>query len=102
MKCSLLFFTCVSQLTSQYRLLSHFLKPWCRDCEPPCFGWPYVFAFLSVAVGLILDTVTRGRREMKLLAYLSQRGLGKCQNTGTHLVSGSSSCKLAITTACIR
>jgi len=29
-------------------------------------------AFLSIASGLILDTVTRGRREMKLLAYLAQ------------------------------
>jgi hypothetical protein len=28
-------------------------------------------AFLSFASGLVLDTVTRGRREMKLLAYLS-------------------------------
>jgi hypothetical protein len=28
-------------------------------------------AFLCMAAGLILDTVTRGRREMKLLAYLS-------------------------------
>lgn len=28
--------------------------------------------FLSIAAGLILDTVTRGRREMKLLAYLQQ------------------------------
>lgn len=34
-------------------------------------------ALLCVAVGLILDTVTRGRREMKLLAYLSQRALGR-------------------------
>src|SRR3954454_3640917 len=32
-----------------------------------------VLAFLSIACGLILDTVTRGRREMKLLAYLAQR-----------------------------
>ena len=32
-----------------------------------------LLAFLSVACGLILDTVTRGRREMKLLAYLAQR-----------------------------
>jgi glycosyltransferase involved in cell wall biosynthesis len=32
-------------------------------------------ASLSIASGLILDTVTRGRREMKLLAYLSQRAL---------------------------
>ena len=29
-----------------------------------------LLAFLSVACGLILDTVTRGRREMKRLAYL--------------------------------
>jgi len=28
--------------------------------------------FLSIAAGLILDTVTRGRREMKLLVYLQQ------------------------------
>jgi hypothetical protein len=27
---------------------------------------------LSFAAGLILDTVSRGRREMKLLAYLQQ------------------------------
>jgi hypothetical protein len=27
---------------------------------------------LSISSGLVLDTVTRGRREMKLLAYLSQ------------------------------
>ena len=32
-----------------------------------------VLAFLSIACGLILDTVTRGRRELKLLAYLAQR-----------------------------
>ena len=31
-----------------------------------------LLAFLSSACGLILGTVTRGRREMKLLAYLSQ------------------------------
>ena len=30
-------------------------------------------ALLCMAVGLVLDTVTRGRREMKLLAYLSHR-----------------------------
>jgi len=30
-------------------------------------------AFLSIGVGLVLDTVTRGRREVKLLAYLAQR-----------------------------
>lgn len=33
-------------------------------------------AFLCMAAGLILDTVTRGRREMKLLAYLSHRAPG--------------------------
>jgi glycosyltransferase involved in cell wall biosynthesis len=32
-----------------------------------------VMAFLSIACGVILDTVTRGRRELKLLAYLAQR-----------------------------
>jgi hypothetical protein len=31
-------------------------------------------ALLCMAVGLFLDTVTRGRRKMKLLAYLSHRG----------------------------
>ncbi len=30
-----------------------------------------LLAFLAIASGLILETVTRGRREMKLLAYLS-------------------------------
>jgi glycosyltransferase involved in cell wall biosynthesis len=32
-----------------------------------------LLAFLLVASGLILDTVTRGRRELKLLSYLAQR-----------------------------
>ncbi len=32
-----------------------------------------VIAILCVAVGVVLDTVTRGRRELKLLAYLAQR-----------------------------
>jgi glycosyltransferase involved in cell wall biosynthesis len=31
-----------------------------------------IVAMLSVSSGLVLDTVTRGRREIKLLAYLSQ------------------------------
>ncbi|WP_426610808.1 glycosyltransferase family 2 protein [Bradyrhizobium sp. McL0616] len=31
-----------------------------------------IMAMLSVSSGLVLDTVTRGRREMKILAYLSQ------------------------------
>jgi glycosyltransferase involved in cell wall biosynthesis len=31
-----------------------------------------ILACLSVACGLVLDTVTRGRREMKVLAYLAQ------------------------------
>ena len=33
--------------------------------------------FLSIAVGLVLDTVTRGRREAKLFAYLSHRAPGE-------------------------
>jgi glycosyltransferase involved in cell wall biosynthesis len=36
-----------------------------------------IVAVLSVSSGLVLDTVTRGRREMKLLAYLSQPAVGK-------------------------
>jgi hypothetical protein len=32
-----------------------------------------IFASLSVMTGLILDTVTRGRQEMKRLAYLGQQ-----------------------------
>lgn len=34
-----------------------------------------IVAMLSASSGLVLDTVTRGRREMKLLAYLSQPAL---------------------------
>ena len=34
-------------------------------------------AFVSIASALILDTVTRGRREVKLLAYLEQRAPGE-------------------------
>ena len=33
--------------------------------------------FLAVVAGLVLDTVTRGRREMKLIAYLGQRAPGE-------------------------
>jgi glycosyltransferase involved in cell wall biosynthesis len=36
-----------------------------------------VVAMLSVSSGLVLDTVTRGRREMKLLAYLAQAPVEK-------------------------
>jgi hypothetical protein len=36
-----------------------------------------LLAFLFVVAGLILDTVTKGRREMKLLAYLAQRAPGQ-------------------------
>jgi len=36
-----------------------------------------LLAFLSGVTGLVLDTVTRGRREMKLLAYLSHRAPGE-------------------------
>ena len=36
-----------------------------------------ILAMLSMSSGLVLDTVTRGRREMKLLAYLSQIPIGR-------------------------
>ena len=36
-----------------------------------------MLAALCFAVGLVLDTVTRGRRETKLLAYLAQRAPGE-------------------------
>jgi hypothetical protein len=36
-----------------------------------------LLAFLSIACGLILDTVTRGRREQKLIAYLALRSPGE-------------------------
>ena len=36
-----------------------------------------LLAFLSIACGLILDTVTRGRREIKLIAYLALRAPGE-------------------------
>ena len=39
-----------------------------------------IIAMLSISSGLVLDTVTRGRREMKLLAYLSQPAVGKRPN----------------------
>ena len=35
-----------------------------------------LLAFLALVAGLVLDTVTRGRRETKLLAYLEQRAPG--------------------------
>ena len=36
-----------------------------------------IIAVLSISSGLVLDTVSRGRREIKLLAYLSQPPVGK-------------------------
>jgi glycosyltransferase involved in cell wall biosynthesis len=39
-------------------------------------------AFLSIACGLILDTVTRGRREVKLIAYLALRAPGEDRRRG--------------------
>jgi glycosyltransferase involved in cell wall biosynthesis len=36
-----------------------------------------IVAVLLISAGLVLDTVTRGRREMKLLAYLSQPPVSK-------------------------
>jgi hypothetical protein len=39
-----------------------------------------LLAFLLGIAGLILDTVTKGRRELRLLAYLSQRAPGEDWN----------------------
>lgn len=36
-----------------------------------------LLAFLSIVAGLVLDTVTRGRRETKLIAYLQQKAPGE-------------------------
>jgi glycosyltransferase involved in cell wall biosynthesis len=36
-----------------------------------------LLAFLSIVAGLVLDTVTRGRREMKRLVYLQQEAPGE-------------------------
>ena len=36
-----------------------------------------LLACLALTSGLVLDTVTRGRREMKFLAYLSQPAINK-------------------------
>jgi glycosyltransferase involved in cell wall biosynthesis len=36
-----------------------------------------IIAALAITCGLVLDTVTRGRREIKLLAYLAQRPPGE-------------------------
>jgi glycosyltransferase involved in cell wall biosynthesis len=41
-----------------------------------------LLAFLCFACGLILDTVTRGRRELKLLAYLALRAPGEDRRRG--------------------
>jgi glycosyltransferase involved in cell wall biosynthesis len=41
-----------------------------------------LLAFLSISSGLVLDTVTRGRREMKRLAYLDQRAPGDDRRQG--------------------
>ena len=40
-----------------------------------------VVAVLSFAAGLILDTVTRGRREIKLLAYLGHKAVEERRGT---------------------
>ncbi|HVY00043.1 MAG TPA: glycosyltransferase [Pseudorhodoplanes sp.] len=39
-----------------------------------------LLAFLAISAGLVLDTVTRGRREVKLLAYLAERGIEDRRN----------------------
>ncbi|WP_141342755.1 glycosyltransferase family 2 protein [Bradyrhizobium sp. USDA 3458] len=40
-----------------------------------------IITVLSISSGLVLDTVTRGRREMKLLAYLSQSAIADGPST---------------------
>ena len=42
-----------------------------------------LLAFLLIASGLILDTVTRGRRELKLLSYLAQRAPAEERRRGS-------------------
>ncbi len=46
-----------------------------------------LLAFLSVVCGLILDTVTRGRREMKRLAYLQVAAPREALNRSPYSVS---------------
>ena len=41
-----------------------------------------IVGFLSLTAGLILDTVTRGRRESKVLAYLSYPSVWEIQDVG--------------------
>ena len=41
-----------------------------------------IVGVLSIAIGLVLDTVTRGRREMKLLAFLAHRAPGDERRRG--------------------
>ena len=41
-----------------------------------------IIAALAITCGLVLDTVTRGRREIKLLAYLAQRAPGEPAERG--------------------
>lgn len=48
-----------------------------------------IVAVLSIACGLVLDTVTRGRREMKLLAYLAQPAPGLSAGVGVRAGEGS-------------
>jgi hypothetical protein len=46
----------------------------------PCYNWFAKMAAdfrAALLVGLILDTVTRGRRELKLVAYLAARAPGE-------------------------
>ncbi len=39
-----------------------------------------ILAWLAATCGLVLDTVTRGRREMKMLAYLAHKAGGESPN----------------------
>jgi len=59
-------------------IITYVQRDWYRGCRPPVLSTGLmVLAFLSIACGLILDTVTRGRREAKLIAYLALRAPGE-------------------------
>ena len=47
--------------------LSHFIGAW---------WWVMILAVLSFTAGMILDTVTRGRREAKRMHYLAVPAVG--------------------------
>jgi hypothetical protein len=57
-----------------------------------------ILAALSLTAGLVLDTVTRGRREQRLLAFLALPGPLEATNAAAS-ASGSPSAAAAVPTA---